>query len=743
MSNQTNPNRGNFSQLATQAVQTLQTQALNLKPNAKVPELHIKNGKEKKVTKHRLVGERYLVGRSSSSCDIVVRNQLVSQVHLSLNRDQSGNYSIQDENSLNGIYLGKQKHASLKLRHGDKITLGPPSIKDVVEMTYHHPPPAIIRRLSYLAYGVGMIMILLAVVIGIEWTKFSVSPLPNGVQGPVVVYPRDEQTPLNPQRTTPHQKFDRLSEYSAYLPDAVVASEDSRFYWHFGIDPCGIVRALFVNLMASDIRQGASTITQQLARSLYPDYVGRENTIGRKLREMVVALKLETFYSKNSLLLAYLNRVFLGWDNYGFEDAAQFYFDTSARDLTLSQAATLVAMLPAPNSYNPIRNYDLTVQLRDRVINRMLALDMISAQKAERARRSRIEVSPQAREQLSEIRAPYFYNHVLQELKQLLGSELAAEGNFIIETALDLNLQNQAERALREHVNHQGQSLGYNQGAMVSLDSETGAILSLVGGVNYQTSQYNRVTQAQRQPGSTFKVFAYAAALKQGISPHRTYSCDPITWQGKSYQGCQRSRGEISLARGLAQSENAVALRLARDVGLNAVVNTAKQLGVNSSLKAVPGLVLGQSEVTLLELTGAYAVFDNNGIKNRPHAIERIYDGQDCTNPNDYQTCRVIYDYDNDSQRDRAVISSHVTQTMTQWLQRVVQQGTGQTAQMGRVAAGKTGTTDKAVDLWFMGYLPNENVTTGVWLGNDDASPTQGSSAQAAQLWKSYMQHLP
>lgn len=725
------------SQFVTQAIQTVQAQALTLKPGANVPELRIKNGREKKITKHPLIGDRYLLGRSSRSCDIVIRNSLISQVHLSINRTPAGGYAIKDEGSLNGIYIGKRKQSSFSLRHGDCFTLGPPDVSDAVAIRYYHPPPRVLKGISTVLYGVGGVTLLFAVIVGLEWTKFSVQPLPFGVQGPVVVYSRDGQTPLRPLQSGTHRELKQLSDFSPYLPDAVIASEDTRFYWHLGVDPIGILRALMVNLTASDIRQGASTITQQLARSLYPEYVGRENTAKRKIQEMIVALKLETFYSKDRLLLTYLNRVYLGVGSYGFEDAAQFYFNKSASDLNLSEAATLVAILPAPNAYNPVRDYETAVQLRDRVINRMAKLGMVTAEEAQRARRSRIEVSPKAKQNFSQIRAPYFYNHVLAELEELLGSELAAEGNFIVETALDLNLQQQAEASLRENINNQGTYYGYQQGAIVSLDSTTGAIRALVGGKSYTESQFNRVTQAQRQPGSTFKVFAYAAALEQGIS--RRYPCSPFTWKGQRYRGCERSAGEISLARGLAQSENVVALQLARDVGLNQVVQMAERLGINSDLNPVPGLVLGQSEVNLLEITGAYTVFANNGVKNRPHGITRIFDGGDCPDPDNYETCRVIYDYETDGGRDQSVFAPRLAQTMTQWLQGVVQQGTGRAASMGYGAAGKTGTTDDAVDLWFIGYVPRQNLTTGVWLGNDQPSPTQGSSTQAAQLWGSYM----
>lgn len=733
------PKPSPVSKIVTQAIQTVQAQFLTLKPSANVPELRIKNGREKKISKYPLISDRCLIGRNSHNNDIVIRNSLISQVHLSIERDRAGNYSVKDEGSLNGIYVGKRKQSSFQLRHGKTFTLGPPDVANAVKITYHSPPPIFVRSLFYGAYAMGGVVVILGILIGIEWTKFSVRPLPTGVQGPVVVYSRDGQTPLRPLPTGTHRELKQLSDFSPYLPDAVIASEDTRFYWHFGIDPIGILRAAIINFSASEVRQGASTLTQQLARSLYPEYVGRENTIERKLREMIVALKLEAFHSKDKLLLTYLNRVYLGVGSYGFEDAAQFYFDKSARDLNLSEAATLVAILPAPNAYNPVQDYETAIQLRDRVINRMAQLGMISQEDANRARRSRIEVSPKARQNFSQIRAPYFYSHVLLELENLLGSELAAEGNFIVETTLDLEQQAIAEKTLQDHLENQGRYYGYNQGAMVTLDSKTGAILSLVGGKSYQESQFNRVTQAQRQPGSTFKVFAYAAALEQGISPHKTYSCAPLTWGGQRYQGCQRSSGNISLARGMAQSENVVALRVAQDVGLNQVVAIAQRLGIDSPLDSVPGLILGQSEVNVLEMTGAYAVFENNGVKNSPHAIARILDGGDCDNPENYATCRVIYDY---GERGQQVISPQIAAMMTQWLQAVVREGTGRSANIGENPAGKTGTTNDGVDLWFIGYLPNENLTTGVWLGNDQPSPTQGSSTQAAQLWGNYMNQL-
>ncbi|MBE9124833.1 MULTISPECIES: PBP1A family penicillin-binding protein [unclassified Coleofasciculus] len=727
----------------TQAVQTIQAkvnfQALALKPNAKVPELWVQDAGANKADVYPLLGDRYLLGRSSKSSDIVVRNPVVSQIHLSLERyGRSGRaFLIKDENSTNGIYRGKRRLSSLVLRHGDILTIGPPELAASVRLQYVDPPPWYILALRYSLYGVGGVTAFIALLIGIEWLKVPVYPLPTGVQGPFVVKSRDG-TALRQPRTEVHRELKQLSDFSPYLPNALIASEDSRYYWHFGVDPYGIARAFVRNIQGGTIREGASTITQQVARSLFPEYVGRDNSAARKLREAVVALKLETLYSKDEILKAYLNRIYLGVEAFGFEDAAQFYFDKPAKDLTLSEAATLAAILPAPNSYNPIQDYDTALQLRNRVIYRMRALGMISDQEAARARRSRIEVSPQAREFLNSTKAPYFYNYVFEELRYLLGTELAQEGNFIVETSLDLQTQAKAESALRNFVNTTGSQLRFSQGAIATLDTSNGAIRAMVGGVDYQQSQFNRATQAQRQPGSTFKLFDYTAALQQGISPGKTYSCAPAY----GLRGCERTGGAANMYTGLAQSENIIAVRVAQDAGLNNVIEVARRLGIDSKLRAVPRLAIGQSEVNVLEITGSYGAIANNGVWNRPHAISRILDSGDCADNNDPNTCRVIYTFEEDGEQNIQAVSPAVAKTMTTMLRGVVQGGTGRGAAIGYGEAGKTGTTDRNVDLWFIGYIPARQVVTGIWLGNDDNSPTRGSSGQAAQLWSQYMREI-
>ena len=732
----------------TQAFHTAQANVdfskIPLKPTARVPKLVVETGADSNTQEYPLVGEHYLLGRSSRN-DIVVRSPIVSQTHLALTRDHTlpgRPFVLKDKGSTNGIYRHKKRLSKRPLRHGDVVTLGPEELADAVTVRYIDPPPWYITTLRYGVYGATGLTSLLALwIVGIEWSKFSIHPLPESVQGPVLVTAEDgtERVPLNELPNITHRENSRLQDYSSFLPKAVVASEDSRFYWHLGVDPWGIARALKTNVAEGGIKEGASTLTQQLARNTYRDYVGVEDSAARKIKEAIVALKLETFYSKDSLMLLYLNRVYLGNNLYGFEDASQFYFGKEAKDLSIGEAATLVGILPAPNAFNPVQDYQAAVDYRDRVIERMVNLGMISASEGRRARRSRIEISPKAREQLKSATAPYFYSYIFDELTDVLGEGLVREGNFIVETSIDLEAQTTAESTLREAVATQGTADGFSQGALVTLNTQNGEIEALVGGADYSQSQFNRASQALRQPGSTFKVFAYAAALTQGFSAGESFSCSDLNWEGQFYAGCRSGGGALDMYAGMARSENVVALRVAQAVGLSSVIDLAKKMGINSELRAEPGLILGQSEVTPLEITGAFAAFANGGVWNRPHGIQRVLDSGDCADFNDPSTCRVIYDFSQSADAGVQVLDLSVADTMVSMMQGVVQGGTGRDAYIGRGEAGKTGTTNDNVDMWFIGYVPGDKIATGIWLGNDDNSPTYGSSALAAALWGNYM----
>jgi membrane peptidoglycan carboxypeptidase len=718
---------------------------LALKPNARVPKLLVQDADAPQPDMFPLLGEKYVLGRSSQSCDIVVRNEVVSQVHLSLSRDRKKGttFLLKDEGSTNGIYRGKKRVDRITLRNGDKFTLGPPELKAAVKITYLDPPPVYMRVLRYGLYGTGSILSLLLLGILAESTKINVNPLPDA-NGPVMVYADDLAEPLRPPKVGAHRDLANLTDFSPHLPKALLASEDSRFNWHFGVDPWGVGRAIVVGRQKGKLTQGASTLTQQLARSLFRSYVGSEDNLARKAREAVVALKLEATYSKDKILLTYLNRVFLGDDAHGFEDAAQHYLGKSARDLTLPDAAMLVGILPGPNIFNPCvedkqgRKGMKAIERRNLVLNRMLETGVITSAEAREARRSTLNYRQAACTPSTNTKAPYLYSHVFQELQEILGTETAKEGNFAIETGLDLKMQAKAESALRQNVASAGGSYRFSQGGILSLDSSTGIVKAMVGGVDYQKSQFNRAVNAQRQPGSTFKLFGYAAAIEGGISPGKTYSCDPLSWGGRSFPGCNHgASGSANMYTGFTLSENVTALRVARDIGLPKVIETAKRMGIKSELGEVPALILGQSVVNMLEITGAYGAVANRGVWHKPRIIKRVYDTSNC-DLKQIRTCRVMYDYTKDAQSQR-VFQASVADTLTTMMRGVVTNGTGKNAAIGLGEVGKTGTTDDNVDLWFIGFIPDKKVVTGVWLGNDNNSPTRGSSAQAAQLWGNYM----
>ncbi|WP_310429037.1 transglycosylase domain-containing protein [Chamaesiphon sp. VAR_48_metabat_135_sub] len=718
---------------------------LALKPNARVPKLLVQDADAPQPDIFPLLGEKYVLGRSSQSCDIVVRNEVVSQVHLSLKRDRTkgSTFLLKDEGSTNGIYRAKKRVDRITLRDGDTFTLGPPELKAAVKITYLDPPPVYLRVLRYGLYGTGSLLTLLLLAILAESTKINVNPLPDA-NGPVMVYADDLEEPLRPPKTGAHKDLTNIADFSKYLPKALIASEDSRFYWHFGIDPWGVGRAVIVGRQKGKLTQGASTLTQQVARSLFRSYVGSEDNLPRKMREAVVALKLEATYSKDKILLTYLNRVFLGDDAHGFEDASQHYLGKSARDLTLPEAAMLVGILPGPNIFNPCvedkqgRKGMKAIERRNLVLTRMLETGMITSAEAREARRSTLNYRAEACLPSTNTKAPYLYDYVFKELQEILGTETAKEGNFAIETGLNLKMQAKAEAALRKNIATAGSSYRFAQGGIITIDSTTGIVKAMVGGVDYQKSQFNRATDAQRQPGSTFKLFGYAAAIEGRISPGKTYSCDPLAWGGRRFPGCNHGAvGSANMYTGFALSENVTALRIAQDIGLPKVLETANKMGIRSKLDEVPAVILGQSVVNMLEITGSFGAVADRGIWHKPRVIKRVYDTSNC-NLKQIRTCRVMYDYTKNAQ-SRRVLRTGTADTLTTMMRGVVTNGTGKNAAIGLGEVGKTGTTDNNVDMWFIGFIPDRKVVTSVWLGNDDNSPTKGSSAQAAQVWGNYM----
>ena len=714
---------------------------LKINPKERVPKLEVRLSQKEQPKIYELVGDRYIIGRSTSKCDVVIQTPLVSQVHAQLVRDRSqkkSQFILQDQNSTNGIYRQKQRLKSVPLRHNMKITLGPPELVDAATIRYLDPPPWYIRTLQYSGIGIGAISGLVILAIASELSKVpDLKPLPVSEQGPVEVLAGDGVKRLDPTEIANHTEYASLGEFGQFLPKAVVASEDTSFYWNIGVDPVGVVRAIVTNVRSRGERlEGASTITQQLARNLLgKTYVGTDDSAGRKWREAAAAIKLNFTYHKEEILRLYLNRAYTGNGVYGFKDAARLYFNKEASELNLSETATLVGLLPSPETINPFKNKNLAIEYRDRILNRMAELGMITDKEADQARRSVLILNESAKSKLQGTVAPYYYSYVFEELQELLGDNFAREGNLIVETNLDVAMQQASDRALQEAVARDGGANGFSQGAIVTLNASNGSLLAMTGGVDYKSSQFNRAAQALRQAGSTFKLFSYAAALDRGISPNTAYSCSGLS----GIIGCHNGgSGAINMYRGFALSENVVAVRVAEAAGFENVVKMAKNLGITTKLDASSNMVLGGNEVKILEMAGAYATVVNQGKYIKPHAIKRILDTNDCKVPKDRQTCRVVFDASN-ALKPRQVIDAGVANIMVDMMRGVVQYGTGRPAAIAQgTAIGKTGTTDEGRDLWFIGAVPKRNLVTAVWLGNDQGV-TNGSSAVAAQVWGDYM----
>ncbi|MBD2102280.1 transglycosylase domain-containing protein [Leptolyngbya sp. FACHB-261] len=507
------------------------------------------------------------------------------------------------------------------------------------------------------------------------------------------------------------------------LIDAFIATEDERFYQHGGIDYWGIVRAAFVNTLSGDLVQGGSTISQQLARMIFLD---QERSLWRKLREAALAQALERKLDKQEVLELYLNQVYLGSGAYGVSDAAWIYFSKNLKDLSLAEAATLAGLAAAPSDYSPLVNPALAERRRNIVLGRMSDVGYISEDEAKSAQA--LPLDPKAGSIADAYStAPYFASYIQQELPKYLTADQIEAGGLIVETSLNPKWQRAAEKAVYNAIDYDGPRFNFEQGALVAIDPKNGEIRALVGGGDFSQSQFNRVTQAQRQPGSTFKMFVYAAAMSKDWTPFDIYRDAPYSiydYEPKNFGGGYR--GDVSLVKAIANSINIVAVKLMVDVGIDPVINLARKMGIESPLGRDYSVALGSSEVNLMEITGAYATLANRGMHVAPHGIRRIIRAR---------TGEVLYDSFPEAHR---ALDERTTNIITWMLQQVVQAGTGRPAQLtDRPAAGKTGTSEEGRDLWFIGFVPQ--LAAGVWLGNDDSAPTWGTSRAAAVTWQEFM----
>lgn len=512
-----------------------------------------------------------------------------------------------------------------------------------------------------------------------------------------------------------------LDMLPSHVIGAVVAIEDRRFFEHSGVDPWGFARAVLANLRAGRVAQGGSTLTQQLAKNLF---LSPERTFSRKLEELALAFWLELRLTKADIIELYLNRVYFGAGAYGIEAASQRYFDKSARALSIGEAALIAGLLKAPSKYSPFASPDLALSRARVVIAKMAETGVITQEQARSALVDRIVFAKPDGDNAPD-GFEYAIDFVLERLPPLIGG---GHGEVIVETTLDAALQRRAGEVVAGALARQGGRLGATQAAVVVLDTE-GAIRAMIGGRNYAESQFNRAVKARRQPGSAFKPFVYLAALERGMMPETEIYDLPLSidgWAPRNDNGAYA--GKTTLRQALAQSINTVAVRLDQQVGTARTIAVAHRFGISSELRNDPSLALGTSEVSLLELTGAYAVLSNGGAAIEPHAIRRVR----------LSSGRVVFARAGASTRQ--VADPALVGELSSMLNTAMMGGTGRRAVIPvHPAGGKTGTTQDFRDAWFIGYTAH--LTAGVWIGNDDGAPMRRAvgGGVPAEIWHDIM----
>lgn len=515
----------------------------------------------------------------------------------------------------------------------------------------------------------------------------------------------------------------KLGQMPTYVGDAFLAIEDERFYDHAGVDNKAILRALFENTRAGEKTQGGSTLTQQLVKNIV---LSPEKSYRRKFQEAVLARDMEAVLSKPEILELYINRIPMGPRVFGVEAAAQKYFGKSARDINLAEAALLAGLPQAPSRYNPTEHYDRALSRSRLVLARMVVNDMITVEQQREALDNPPVIIAPPEAVISENIIGHLFDMVAEQAPDLIAGD---QRDLIIRTTIDTEKQKLAQAALEKVLSKSGESKRISEGAIVSLDNKSGAILALVGGRDYGTSKFNRAAQAKRQPGSSFKTFAYAAALEDGFTPATVRIDQPTTignWSPENYT--RRYRGPMTIREAIKNSINTIAAQVTAEVGPSRVAALANRFGIESELRPEFSLALGSSETTLLEMTRAYSVFANEGLLRPTHVITEIRN----------TSGDLLY-------KRRTVAGKRVypvpyARQMTSMLYDVVDTGTGYGAKLGkRQAGGKTGTSQDYRDGWFIGFTTQ--ITTGVWLGNDDNSPMRKITGGLlpVDIWKDYM----
>jgi penicillin-binding protein 1A len=509
-----------------------------------------------------------------------------------------------------------------------------------------------------------------------------------------------------------------LKDLPPHLPRAFIAIEDRRFYSHYGIDPIGIARAAVANVLHRGVSQGGSTLTQQLAKNLF---LTQERTFMRKLQEVELALWLERKHSKTEILELYLNRVYFGSGAYGVEAAAQRYFGKPAKSVTVAEAAMLAGLVKSPSRLAPNRNPEGAEKRAQTVLTAMADAKFITEAQAKASiGQPSYNVKAAGAGTIN-----YVADWIGEVLDDLIGQ---VDQNIVVETSIDPKLQSVAEASIIDELAAKSVKFNVSQGALVAMTPD-GAVRAMVGGRNYAESQYNRAVTAKRQPGSAFKPFVYLTAIEAGLTPETTRQDAPLDvkgWKPENYT--HEYFGAVTLTQALAMSLNTVAVRLGLEVGARNVVRTAHRLGISSKLEANASIALGTSEVSLNELVGAYAPFANGGRGSTPHVVTRIRTAEG----------KVLYVRPAD-QLGQVIEPRHVA-AMNSMMQETLLSGTARKAEIpGWMAAGKTGTSQDFRDAWFVGYTAN--LVTGVWLGNDDNSPTKKATGGGlpVEVWTRFM----
>ena len=517
----------------------------------------------------------------------------------------------------------------------------------------------------------------------------------------------------------------QLNEVPEQLVKALIATEDKNFYSHPGYDMVGLARSMVANALAGHVVQGASTITQQLSRILF---LSNEKTFTRKIKELQVAAQIEKTIPKDKILEMYLNNVYLGSGAYGVKGAARIYFNKNLNQLTLPEMALIAGLPQAPSVYSPYNNIKLAEKRRNQVLLRMYKMRYIDKETYENAKKAPIKLSTMP-VMYATNKAPYFCDYVMKDLQKLGFSEdEIVNGGYKVVTTLNYKAQVKANEAIIKNLNAWGLNRDKNQAAVFSFSPIDGRILVYAGGKNYTKSQYDRVTQSARPSGSAFKPFIYTAAIEKGYSPNDMIDDLPFRagdWTPKNYGN--KYRGPIPLYTALMVSSNVCTARLMESVGVRAVIQLARVMGITTPIPYDYTISLGSNSVKLFEMTRAYGVFANGGFKVEPYAIERV------------ESSRGTILYEAKKARSSKVLNLNTAATMTAIMKTVITNGTGRAANIGKPAAGKTGTTDDSRDAYFIGFTPD--VVTGVWVGNDDNSQMGGITGGTvpALIWKDVM----